>query len=209
MNMRMMNRIEAIPLESMRKGMRWDWETFPEYLDSLDKQGLGVNVGSLFPFSPLRGYVLGMLDARERTSVTEAELNQMRQLFHEAMVAGAFGFSANMNGEDRTEDGSPLPSQVASKEEYMALAEVLGEFGVGHIGWTLGLGHSPEGYANMRNTLEEMMRVSGRPAHADLGDDAGVEWFDRVHDEGLAMLLQQVCVPQEAEFKLAEYNLFG
>ena len=151
---------------------------------------------------------MGMLDARERTSVTEAELNQMRQLFHEAMVAGAFGFSANMNGEDRTEDGSPLPSQVASKEEYMALAEVLGEFGVGHIGWTLGLGHSPEGYANMRNTLEEMMRVSGRPAHADLGDDAGVEWFDRVHDEGLAMLLQQVCVPQEAEFKLAEYNLF-
>ena len=50
LNMRMMNRIEAIPLESMRQGMRWDWETFPEYLDSLDRQGLGVNVGVLFPF---------------------------------------------------------------------------------------------------------------------------------------------------------------
>ena len=58
LNMRMMNRIEAIPLESMRLGMRWDWETFPEYLDSLDRQGLGVNVGALLPFSPLRGYVL-------------------------------------------------------------------------------------------------------------------------------------------------------
>jgi len=80
LNMRMMNRIEAIPLESMRQGMRWDWETFPEYMDSLDQQGLGVNVGCLVPFSPLRGYVLGMIEARERTSVTEAELNQMKQI---------------------------------------------------------------------------------------------------------------------------------
>ena len=63
LNMRMMNRIEAIPLDAMRKGMRWDWETFPEYLDSLDRQGLGVNVGAMFPFSPMRGYVLGMMAA--------------------------------------------------------------------------------------------------------------------------------------------------
>ena len=52
LNMRMMNRIEAIPLKSMQLGMRWDWETFPEYLDSLDRQGLGVNVGALVPFRP-------------------------------------------------------------------------------------------------------------------------------------------------------------
>lgn len=101
LNMRMMNRIEAIPLESMRLGLCWDWETFPEYLDSLDRQGLGINVGVLFPFSPLRGYVLGMLPARERTSVTEAELNEMKRLFHEGMTAGAFGFSADMNVTDR------------------------------------------------------------------------------------------------------------
>ena len=74
LNMRMMNRIEAIPLESMRRGMRWDWVTFPEYLDSLDRQGLGVNVGALVPFSPLRGYVLGMGSARQRTRVTDADL---------------------------------------------------------------------------------------------------------------------------------------
>ena len=131
LNMRMMNRIEAIPLESMRKGMRWDWETFPQYLDSLDSQGMGVNVGAMFPFSPLRGYVLGMRDARERTSVTEAELNQMRQIFHDAMAAGAFGFTSNYNFEDRPEDGSWLPSHMASDEEYIALAEVMSEFGVG------------------------------------------------------------------------------
>ena len=59
LNMRMMNRIEAIPLESMRLGMRWDWETFPEYLESLDRQGLGLNVGVLFPFSPDAGLRTG------------------------------------------------------------------------------------------------------------------------------------------------------
>src|SRR6516165_4132531 len=139
LNMRMMNRIEAIPLESMRLGMRWDWETFPEYLDSLDRQGLGVNVGALVPFSPLRGYVLGMIPARNRTAVTAAELNQMKQLLYEAMQAGAFGFSADKNLEDRSEDGSFLPSHVASPEEFLGLAEVLSEFGVGHLGWTIGI----------------------------------------------------------------------
>ena len=87
----------------------------------------------------MRGYVLGMIPARERTSVTEAELNQMKQITYEAMKAGAFGISADKNLEDRPEDGSWLPSHVASEEEYLALAEVLGQFGVGHIGWTIRL----------------------------------------------------------------------
>src|SRR2546425_1253199 len=139
LNMRMMNRIEAIPLRSMQLGMRWDWVTFPEYLDSLDRQGLGINVGALVPFSPVRGYVLGMIPSRQRTTVTDAELNQMKQILYEAMQAGAFGFSADKNLEDRTEDGSALPSHVASPEEFLALAEVLGEFGVGHLGWTIGI----------------------------------------------------------------------
>ena len=82
LNMRMMNRIEAIPLRSMQLGMRWDWVTFPEYLDSLDRQGLGINVGALMPFSPLRGYVLGMIPSRQRTTVTDVELNQMKQILY-------------------------------------------------------------------------------------------------------------------------------
>ena len=133
LNMRMMNRIEAIPLESMRLGMRWDWETFPEYLKSLDSQGLGVNVGALVPFSPVRGYVLGMIPSRERTSVTEAELNQMKQIMYDGMKAGAFGISADKNMEDRPEDGSFLPSHVASSEEFLAMAEVMGDVGVTRI----------------------------------------------------------------------------
>jgi len=207
LNMRMMNRIEAIPLESMRVGMRWDWETFPEYMDSLDKQGLGVNVGALVPFSPMRGYVLGMVPARERTSVTEAELNQMKQIMHDGMKAGAFGISADMNQEDRCEDGSALPSHVASTEEYMAMAEIMGQFGVGHIGWTLGLGHDDATLDGFRKLISDMARVSGRPLHFE-GGNAPAEWFDAARAEGLNIVLQEVAMEVDAEFTLAEYNLF-
>ena len=208
LNMRMMNRIEAIPLESMRRGMRWDWETFPEFLDSLDRQGLGVNIGALFPFSPLRGYVLGMIPARQRTSVTEAELNQMKQLFHEAMTAGAFGISTNMNMEDRPEDGGHLPSHVASDEEYLALGEVISEFGVGHIGWSIGLGHTPEERGKIRSLLTKMMHQSGRPLHVGLSTDEDRAWLESTRSEGLPAVAQLICVRQDAEFQLAEYNLF-
>ena len=209
LNMRMMNRIEAIPLESMRLGMRWDWETFPEYLDSLDRQGLGVNVGALFPFSPVRGYVLGMIPARERTSVTEAELNQMKQLFYEGMKAGAFGFSLDKNMEDRPEDGSLLPSIVASDNEFNALAEVLGEFGVGHIGVTLGFGLELDERKSVRALITQMIRSSGRPGHiadVELGDDP--DWVESYRAAGLPLVLQQNCTPGGEQFKLSEFNLF-
>ncbi|MCH8089593.1 MAG: amidohydrolase family protein [Chloroflexi bacterium] len=212
LNMRMMNRIEAIPLESMRLGMRWDWETFPEYLDSLDRQELGVNVGALFPFSPLRGYVLGMIPSRERTSVTEEELNEMKQLFHEAMEAGAFGFSSDMNTGDRPEDGSWLPSHVASNEEYLGLAEVLSQFGVGHIGWTIANsgGLPPEkSPSRQRELMAQMMRISGRPLHVLLEQESARDaWVAEMRAEGLPLLTQELVMEVNAEFKLAEYNLF-
>ena len=206
LNMRMMNRIEAIPLESMRLGMRWDWETFPEYLDSLDRQGLGLNVGALFPFSPLRGYVLGMIPARQRTSVTEAELNRMKELFYEGMKAGAFGFAADKNTEDRPEDGSLLPSMVASDEEFLGMSEVLSQFGVGHLGWTIGISDEQE---KQRALLSRMLRRSGRPLHVVFGDDdASSAWLDSTRAEGFPVIVQQDTVIPVAQFSLAEYNLF-
>ena len=209
LNMRMMNRIEAIPLESMRLGMRWDWETFPEYMDSLDRQELGVNVGALFPFSPMRGYVLGMLESRERRSVTDAELNQMRQIFHESMTAGAFGFSFNKNMEDRPEDGSFLPSHVASDAEFIALSEVLSEFGVGHTGLTLGLGLAQDEQNSVRELTSQMMRVSGRPfSLLDVDIDEDPDWVESCRQAGLPLMLQRLSTAAGMEFKLEEFNLF-
>ena len=208
LNMRMLNRIEAIPLESMRLGMRWDWETFPEYLDSLDRQGLGLNVGALFPFSPMRGYVLGMIPARERTSVTDGELNEMKRLFHEGMEAGAFGFALDYNMENRPEDGSSLPSHVASDDELLGLAEVLGRFGVGHIGQSVGVGLTDEQHLWMDRRVAQMMRNSGRPLHliSDEGEDPA--WVQACHDEGLPLVLQRGCTLTGLQYTLAEFNMF-
>ena len=208
-NMRMMNRIEAIPLESMRIGMRWDWETFPEYLDSLDKHGLGVNVGSVFPFSPLRAYVLGVKDSRERTSVTDAELVQMKEIFRQAMEAGAFGFSADKNQEDRPDDGSFLPSHVASDREFLGLADVLGNFGVGQIAWTSFLSADPE---KNHELMIKMMELSGRPLHVGLEQGPGTDgpgWVRSVREaRRLPLVIQEGITGNESTFTLAEYNQF-
>ena len=209
LNMRMMNRIEAIPLESMRLGMRWDWETFPEYLDSLDRQGLGVNVGALFPYSPMRGYLLGMISARHRTSVTDAELNQMKELLYQGMKAGAFGFALDKSMEDKAEDGGLLPSHVASEEEFLALAEVMGEFGVGHIGFTVGLGLELAKRRKLRALAEQMIRVSGRPLHiSDFEIDEDLAWVQSCRAEGLPLVLQRACTGGGDQFRLSEFNLF-
>ena len=70
-------------------------------------------------------------------------------------------YQADKNLEDRTEDGSALPSHVDSPEEFLALADVLSEFGVGHLGWTIGISTT----ALEQRLLTEMMRRSGRPLH--------------------------------------------
>src|SRR5216683_553420 len=141
--MRLMTRIEAIPLHTMELGLRWDWVTFPQWLESLASHPLGVNVGALVPFNALRLYVMGVEASRTRVRATEQEITQMQAILHEAMQAGAFGWSAMKTLANRPDDGRFIPSQVASNEEFLALAEVLAEFGVGHIGWTRGAAERP------------------------------------------------------------------
>ena len=141
--MRLMTRIEAIPLRTMELGLRWDWESFPEWLDSLDTHPLGVNVGALVPFNTLRMYVMGLEEARTRVRATDEEIATMEKLQREAMEAGAFGWSAMKTLANRPDDGRFIPSQVASNEEFLALAKVLNEYGVGHIGWTRGPAERP------------------------------------------------------------------
>ena len=205
LNMRMMNRIEAIPLESMRQGIRWDWETFPEYLDG---QGLGLNVGALVPFSPLRGYVLGMMAARERRSATEAELNQMKQIFYEGMQAGAFGVAGNRSGEDHPEDGSYLPSHVASDEEWLGLAEVLNHFNVGHIGWDIGNVPVFNDRKEQHELLTQMLKISGRPLQLILGGAESSAWMESMRAEGYPVIEQIGTIPVDNTFKLAEFNMY-
>jgi N-acyl-D-aspartate/D-glutamate deacylase len=97
--------LEAIPLSTMEKGLPWDWESFPQWMDSLAKRPLGVNVGALVPFNPLRLYVMGIEESRERVDATAAETRHMQALVHEAMKAGRrrpYPTSAAPSPVDRT-----------------------------------------------------------------------------------------------------------
>ncbi len=141
--MRLMTRIEAIPLRTMELGLRWDWETFPQWLESLNSHPLGINVGALVPFNTLRMYVMGMEESRTRVKASDEQTKQMQEILRDSMKAGAFGWSAMKTLANRPDDGRFIPSQVASNEEFLALAQVLNEFGVGHIGWTRGPAERP------------------------------------------------------------------
>jgi N-acyl-D-aspartate/D-glutamate deacylase len=211
--MAVMTRTEAIPMAAMRQGLRWDWETFPEYLDSLDRQGLGVNVASLVPYSPLRNYVLGPAAAREREQVTPAELAELVALFRQSMEAGAFGFSVDKLWENRLEDGGLLPDHIASNEEFEALARVMGEFGTGHLSWTRGQSERPGG----DEFLRELVRLSGRPMNvvgiaasaARPGGYRGMlRYLEESHRLGLPMYASAVCMDTPVRMTLAEFNMF-
>ena len=130
-----MTRTEAIPYESMRQGMPWDWETIPEYLDSLDRADKGVNVIQYMPTASLMTYVMGLEAAKSRPA-TDEERREMQRLLHEGMDAGLCGFSIQRLGPDSVQadfDGSPMVTDTMADADILALAEVLRERGEGFI----------------------------------------------------------------------------
>ena len=159
--MRRMTRVEAIPYAAMKEGMRWDWVSQRDYLESLERAGIGVNVATYIPQSPIRAWVLGEEDSR-REKVTAEELEQMKELVRDGYRAGALGLSTDLNLIDRDYDGSMLPSLIASAEETEALIAVAREFNVGSIEVTPQSLHLGPEEALM---LERWAELSGRPVY--------------------------------------------
>jgi len=211
--MSLLTRTEAIPLAAMRQALQWDWETFPEFLDSLERRPLGLNIASLVPYSPLRSYVLGPDAATSRERVTPAEQTALLALFREAIAAGAFGFSVDKFWENRMEDGRLLPDHVASNAEFLALADALGEFGVGHVSWTRGPSEKGNGDAFLR----ELARRSGRPLNlqgvaASAGREGAyrpmLDYVEQSQRMGLPVYCSAICMDIPIEMTLAEFNMF-
>ncbi len=127
----MLSRVEAIPMESLKEGIPWEWTSFGEYLDFID-QNLGINAGSLVGHSAIRRWVMGE-DAYEREIATEAELSQMKDLLRESIQAGALGISFNRNRGHMDLLGRPIPGIVPPVEELYELATALKDVGAGVI----------------------------------------------------------------------------
>lgn len=123
--------VEAIPFDVLAKGVTWDWETFPEYMDAAAKRGSGINLGFMAPLTPFRHYVMGE-ESMDRAATSE-ETVQIAALLREAMDAGAFGFSTTNGPQHIGYQGRPLACRLASREELSAYGGVLKELGRGTI----------------------------------------------------------------------------
>jgi N-acyl-D-aspartate/D-glutamate deacylase len=126
----LMEGVEDIPQAAMRAGLRWDWETFPEYLDALARHPLGLNVGAHISHAPLRIYAMGERGATDAPP-NDAELAFMRAAVAEALRAGALGFATGRTTMHRTPAWDPVPGTFAARRELESLAGALAEEGVG------------------------------------------------------------------------------
>ena len=123
--MRMLARVEGMPLEALQHGVPWDWTSFEEYLAKLDNK-LAVNAGFMVGHSALRRVVMGERAVGEKA--TPDELAEMERLLGESLAAGGMGFSSTISPTHNDADGKPVPSRHASREEMIALARVVRDY---------------------------------------------------------------------------------
>lgn len=123
--------VEGIPFDVMNKGLTWDWETFPEFMDAAGARGCGINQAFLAPLTPFRHYVMG--EASMERSANHEETRKIADLFRQAFDAGAFGWSTTLLNQHIGYQGRPLASRLADRAEMAAYCHVLKERGRGVI----------------------------------------------------------------------------
>jgi N-acyl-D-aspartate/D-glutamate deacylase len=121
--MRMLARVEGMPIESLRQGVPWTWHSTSEYLDAVEPQ-LGINAGFMIGHSAIRRIAMG--EAAARREATDDEVAVMSRLLHDGLEAGGLGFSSSWARTHNDADGRMVPSRHASRDELLHLAEVAG-----------------------------------------------------------------------------------
>ena len=137
--MKNLTQVEGMSIEVLRAGVRWDFESFPQYLAALEKQGVALNVAAFAGHSSIRTYVMGE-DARTRAA-TPAEVAEMRRIVLESVRAGAIGFASSTSPAHNGDGGFPMPSRLADDAELAALVTCMKEAGRGVFMLTKG-GHT-------------------------------------------------------------------
>ena len=197
--------VEGMSLSALTAGIRWEFETFPEYMA---RRGVGLNVAAFFGHSSLRTYVLGA-DASARAA-SDDEIARMAQLVREAMAAGAVGFGSSTNEPHNGEGGVPMPSRLAETKEFVALLSVMREGGRGVFMLTKGL-------ATSIDELEALAAATGAPTliaamfHSSRSPDAVFDQFAEMaaaRARGHRLYPQTSCCPLEMDFTLAEPYVF-
>jgi N-acyl-D-aspartate/D-glutamate deacylase len=132
--MDLMEGVEEIPNPVLAAGLAWDWETFPQFMDALDRGGpRAIDIAAQFAHLPARVYVMGDRALR-REAATPDDIAKMRDLTVEALRAGAFGFTTSRTDSHKTPDGELVPSRDADDHELLGIGAALGITGTGAFG---------------------------------------------------------------------------
>ncbi|MDA3001269.1 MAG: amidohydrolase family protein [Actinomycetota bacterium] len=127
-----MEKVEDMDPETLKTGIPWEFETFPEYLDTVRRRGTVLNYAAYIGHTPLRLFVMG--NEAVGREATDDEIEEMAELVREAMDAGAAGFASSFAVTHRGADGQPIPSRWAGRNEIEALCQAVGDSGRGVIG---------------------------------------------------------------------------
>ncbi len=201
--MRNLTQVEGMSLDVLKQGIRWEFETFAEYLDQLRRSGSAVNLACYVGHSSVRTWVMG--EAAVQREATAGEVERMAQVIREAMDAGAVGFASSTSPAHNGEGGIAMPSRLASDAEHLALIEAMAHRGGGVYMVTKG-GQMPVAL------LEEMAARSGRPvmiaALLHNGTNPGAVFADldaisAANQRGRRLIGQVSCCPLTMEFTLA------
>jgi N-acyl-D-aspartate/D-glutamate deacylase len=126
-----MEGVEDIPGTALHEGLRWDWESFPEYLDALERQPRTIDVGTHLPHAALRAFVMGERGADPAEHPDAGQMETMAKLLHQGLEAGALGVTTSRTDRHRTSTGENLGTLRAREPELMALASALRSSGTG------------------------------------------------------------------------------
>ena len=148
---RTLEKVEDMDVAALAAGIPWDFETFPEYLASIERRGTVLNYAAYIGHTPLRMYALG--DAASDRVATTDEIDRMAALVREAMLAGAAGFATSFAMTHRGADGKPIPSRYADRAEFEALFRAVGETRRGVVEVTPGENLSIAGMYELQPTI--------------------------------------------------------
>jgi N-acyl-D-amino-acid deacylase len=206
--MRNLTHVEGMSLAALREGIRWEFESFPEYLDYLQRRGVGPNVACFVGHSSVRTFVLGE-DAPKRPA-TAAEIQAMRDIVVDGMKAGACGFSTTTSFQHNGENGIPMPSRLADDAEMQALCGSLSDVGRGVLMMT-------KATTTPVPWIEDLAARAGRPfivaalLHSNLAPEASFEDLKRIGQaraRGHRLYGAVACTPLKFEFTMHEPYVF-
>ena len=164
---KLMEGVEDIPGTALVEGIDWSWESFPEYLDAIERKPHAIDIGAQVPHGALRFYVMGERGTDHKESPKPDEIQAMGELVREAVLAGALGFTTSRTRNHRASDGRYTPSLTAGPDELLGISRVFGEAGQGVFEMVSDFTDGAQEWA----LFQQMVEVSGRPMSVSLAQN--------------------------------------